>query len=172
MLSNQQADLLLSIPKHIVEGEAKLDMKELNEPILWDERFTLIGEHEEDVYIFIWELWQSSKNLLKLSLHHQDDETKTGILRIDFNGRHINPAVLADFVPAKFRPFVGKHFSTNEHHVHYHVDGYGPLAWALPITNDNFPLKTISRQNIVEIIEEFGNTINLQTKLFFNRRLL
>ena len=74
-------------------------------------------------------------------MHHQDDETKMGLFRVDYNSGHNNPSELTDKVPQKFHPFVGKHFSINEHHVHYHVEGYKSLAWALPIAEDSFPAK-------------------------------
>lgn len=132
----------------------------------------MIGENNGDAFEFIWEIWQSQKNTIKMSLHHQDDETKMGLFRVDYNSGHNNPAELTGSVPDKFHPYVGKHFAVNEHHVHYHVEGYHSLAWALPIADDNFLHKDMTEQNIVEIVEEFGKNINLQTKLLINRRLL
>lgn len=172
MITNQQAELMLSLPKYIVEGDTKLETKNFDQPVLWDSRFYVIGEHNGDVFEFLWVIWQSPKNTLKMSLHHQDEETKMGLFRVDFNSGHNNPQELTEKVPVKFHPFVGKHFSINEHHVHYHVEGYYSLAWAIPIANDDFPHKDLSGKNIVEIVEEFGKTINLQTKLLINRRLL
>jgi len=172
MITNQQADFLFLLPKYIVEDDTKLITKRFNQPTIWDIRFNLIGEDDGDAYDFIWEIWQSEKNWFKMSLHHQDNETKTGLFRVDFNSGHNNPVNITDKVPSKFHPFIGKHFSINENHVHYHVEGYKSLAWALPITNDSFPLKDICDKNIVDIVEAFGRTINLQTKLLINRRLL
>jgi len=160
MITNQQAEFLLSVPKFIIENDTKLARKQFDQPFLWNERFYLIGEHEGEIFEFLWSIWQSPKNTIKICLHNQDDETKMGLFRVDFNSGHNNPAELTELVPAKFHPFVGKHFSITEHH------------WALPIANDDFPHKDLSEQNIVDIIEEFGKTINLQTKLLINRRLL
>ena len=50
MITNQQAELLLSLPKYIVENDRKLDTKQFDQPTLWDIRFFLIGEHENDVF--------------------------------------------------------------------------------------------------------------------------
>ena len=172
MITNQQAEFLLTLPKFIVENETKLNSKPFDQPAIWDMRFLLIGESNGDAFEFLWEIWQSSKNTIKVSLHHQDEESKTGLFRVDYNSGHNNPAELTANVPAKFHPFVGKHFSINEHHVHYHVEGYKSLAWALPIANDDFPHKNMNEQNIVEIVEEFAKAINLQTNLLINRRLL
>lgn len=172
MITNQQAELLLALPKYIVESDTKLETKTFDQPAFWNERFFLIGEHNGDAFEFLWEIWQSQKNTIKMSLHHQDDETKMGLFRVDFNSGHNNPAELTESVPSKFQPYVGKHFSINEHHVHYHVEGYHSLAWAIPIASDDFQHKDLTENNIVEIVEEFGKTINLQTTLLINRRLL
>ena len=172
MITNQEAEFLLSLPKFIIENDSKLETKQFDQPSFWNIRYNLIGENNGDAFEFLWEIWQSQKNTIKLSLHHQDDETKMGLFRVDYNSGHNNPAELTESVPSKFHPFVGKHFSINEHHVHYHVEGYHSLAWALPITNDDFMYKEMSEQNIVEIVEKFGKTINLQTQLLINRRLL
>ena len=172
MITNQEADYLLELPKFIIENDEKLLIKRFNEPFLWDIQFDLIAENKENVYELIWNIWQSDKNHIKMSLHHQDNETKTGLLRIDYNSGHINPIKLTDKVPQKFHPFVGKRFSINEHHVHYHVEGYKSLAWALPIAFDIFPYKDLDVNNIMEIVKEFGLTINLQTKLLINKKLL
>ena len=172
MITNQEAEFLLLLPKYIVETDRKLETKQFDQPAIWDMRFILIGENNGDAFEFLWEIWQSPKNTIKMSLHHQDEETKTGLFRVDYNSGHINPAELTVNVPPKFHPFVGKHFSIEEHHVHYHVEGYKSLAWALPIDNDDFPHKNMNNQNMVEIVEEFASTINLQTNLLINRRLL
>ena len=172
MFTNQEAEYLLKLPKFIYEKDRKLLEKRFNEPFIWNIQFGLIAKDEENIYDFIWGIWQSEKNLLKMSLHHQDDETKTGLFRIDYNSGHINPAKLTDKVPKKFHPFAGKRFSIKEHHVHYHVEGYKSLAWALPIAFDNFPYKNLYASNILDIVSEFGNFINLQTKLFINKKLL
>ncbi len=162
MITNQQAEYYLSLPKHIVENDVELPKKQFDQPTIWDMRFFLIGKDNGDAYEFLWEIWQSPKNTLKMSLHYQDEETKLGVFRVDFNSGHNNPAELTANVPSKFHPFVGKHFTINEHHVHYHVEGYESLAWALPIKNDNFPHKNLTEQNIVEIVEEFAKTINFK----------
>ena len=172
MITNQQANFLLRLPKYIVEDVTKLKIKQFDQPAIWDIRFMLIGENNGDTFEFLWKIWQSPKNTIKMSLHHQEEETKTGLFRVDFNSGHINPAELTANVPVKFHPFVGKYFSIKEHHVHYHVEGYKSLAWALPINNDDFPYKNMNEQNIVEIVEEFARTINLKTQLLINRRLL
>ena len=172
MITNQQANLLLKLPKYIVENATKLNIKQFDQPAIWDIRFMLFGENNGDTFEFLWEIWQSPKNKIKMSLHHQEEETKTGLFRVDFNSGHNNPVELTANVPVKFHPFVGKHFSIKEHHVHYHVEGYKSLAWALPIVNDDFPYKNMTEQNIVEIVEEFARTINLKTQLLINRRLL
>ena len=172
MITNQQAVFLLSIPKFIIEKEIHLKEKEIEQPTFWDKTFILEGLINGDSYEFLWKIWQSDKNLLKMSLHHQEEVTKTGLFRVDYNSGHNNPDTITELVPDKFHLFAGKHFSINEHHIHYHVEGYKTLAWALPIENDPFPHKDFSDQNIVDIIESFSKKINLQTNLVINRGLL
>lgn len=172
MLTNQEAEFLLTIPKHIIENNVEVKSKEMIQPSIWDECLWLSGKANGELYDFRWTIWQSERNLLKMNLHHQEEELKTGLFRVDYNSGHNNPPTLSDSVPQKFHPFVGKHFSINEHHIHYHVEGYKTLAWALPIENDPFPYKEFSDQNIVDVIESFGKVINLHTNLIISRGLL
>ena len=172
MITNEQADILLSIPKYIIEKDERIDSKEIEQPTFWDITFNLEGVVNGDSFEFLWKIWQSKRNLLKMSLHHQEEVTKIGLIRVDYNSGYNNPSEITSLVPQKFHQFAGKHFSINEHHIHYHVEGYPTLVWALPIENDPFPHKDFSDQNIVDIIESFSKKINLQTDLKINRGLL
>jgi hypothetical protein len=82
MITNQEADFLLSLPKHIIENESKIETKQFDQPSFWNIRFNLIGENNGDAFEFLWEIWQSQKNTIKMSLHHQDEETKMGLFRV------------------------------------------------------------------------------------------
>lgn len=172
MLSNEQAEFLLMLPKFLVQNDRKLERLSLNQPAIWRGRHNLIGESDGNIFEFLWEIWQGTRNILKMNLHFQEDETKTGLFRVDYWSGHTNPPTLSDKVPAKFHPYMGKHFSVREHHVHYHVEDYPTLAWALPIGQDSFPQKETRRENIVEIVEAFAKTIQLQTTLTINRAML
>jgi len=172
MISNKLAEKLLKLPKHITHNHEKLDVITINQPTLWNFRYNLVGELENENYEFLWVVFQSKKNLLKMSLHVQENDTKIGILRIDFWSAHTNPQSLNESVPIKFHPYQGMYFALKDHHVHYHVEGYPTLAWAIPISDDTFAYKETSNKNIPEILEEFAKVINIQTKLTINRSFI
>jgi len=98
-------------------------------------------------------------------LHHKEEDASIGLLRVDFNGRHKNPEIENDKVPNDFKPYAGKWIE--ESHIHYFIEGYKPLSWAMPLTADaTFPVKNFTNQNqIGSIIQTFIKKINLQTQL-------
>ncbi|MFO0794648.1 MAG: hypothetical protein U0586_11375 [Candidatus Brocadiaceae bacterium] len=102
---------------------------------------------------------------MKLTLHFQEEDASIGLLRADFNSRHKNPEIENDKVSDIFKPYAGQWLE--ESHIHYFVEGYKPLAWAIPLKADNtFTVKDFT--NISEfgnIFRVFGNKINLQTIL-------
>lgn len=116
------------------------------------------------------------KNAIRISLHFQEDESKIGLFRVDYNSGHRNPETASDKLPQRFLPFVGKWFSNEESHVHYHVEGYKPLAWAVPIEDSEMTTKEIADTNTNEklssAIQEFAKIINLETVLTINTLLL
>ncbi len=100
------------------------------------------------------------KNHLKLSLYLQDRDSTVGLLRVDFNGWHKNPEEVNEFVPQSCRPFAGQLLESN--HIHYYVQGYKPLAWAVPLDEDPFPIKDLKDlSQFIPIFQAFGQRINL-----------
>ena len=75
-----------------------------------------------------------------------------------------------------FKPFIGKWFSNDESHVHYHVDGYRSLAWAVPIEITDVQTKVISaneiNSNFVDAIIGFAQMINIETIIMVNPLLI
>lgn len=121
----------------------------------------------EGNFEFLWRISQSAKNVIKLSLHVQDEDSNIGLLRIDYNGPHQNPQNAKDNLPEKFLPYVGRWFN-NESHVHYYEDGYRPLAWAIPITDSSIETKIIEAEKtetIKNAILEFAKVINIKTNI-------
>ncbi len=50
--------------------------------------------------------------------------------------------------------------------IHFVVEGYQPLAWAIPLTADAFPIKDIrSVMEISDALSAFFKRINVQTQL-------
>jgi hypothetical protein len=165
-MTNEQADYLLKLPKKIVKEDKLCTKLIIEQKFPFYERFELVSE-TDDEFSFLWKIQQSAKNTIRISLHFQEDDRKTGLLRIDFNGGHTNPEIINEYLPEKFRSYAGKVFSNTESHVHYHVQGYKSLAWAIPLTDDTFEIKAIDEKNLnssfADIIKSFAKTINIET---------
>jgi hypothetical protein len=174
-ITNEQADYLLRLPKKIVRENEILSQLTIYQTYHFQERFELVSE-TDDEFSFLWEIHQSVKNTLRISLHVQENDSKIGLLRIDFNGGHKNPETINQYVPERFHPYVGKEFSNSEHHIHYHVQGYKSLAWAIPLIDDDFEIKTIEENDFnttfANIITLFARAINVETVITINTLLL
>lgn len=175
IISNEQAEYLIHLKKKILQNDNVVDILNIDQAFPMNFRYELVSE-DDDEFSFLWEVTQSSKNTLKISLHFQEDESKIGLLRVDYYGTHQNPFSAKADLPEKFKPYVGKFFSYNECHVHYHVEGYKPLAWALPIADSEMDTKEISEDNInkqmISAILDFSKIINVETKITINSLLL
>jgi hypothetical protein len=174
-ITNEQADYLLKLPKKIVIEGKLLPEITINQCFPFRERYELVSETDDECS-FLWEVKQSAKNMLRISLHFQENDSKIGLLRIDFNGGHKNPETINEYVPEQFRKYAGKEFSHGEHHIHYHIQGYKSLAWAIPLNDTDFEIKTISDDNcniaLANIVKSFAKTVNIQTVITFNTLLL
>lgn len=172
MFTNQQADYLVNLSKKIVENDVFKETVTFKQEFPFRKNFILASE-EDNEFIFLFEINQSSKNQLKLTLLFQEDESKIGLLRVDFNGKHKNPETVNNTLPEVFIEFAGKWFDYNEHHIHYFVEGYSPLAWAIPLTNDTFPVKDLlSNTDIIDSIKFFCEKIKLKSEIIINEILL
>ncbi|OAV71460.1 hypothetical protein Barb6_01414 [Bacteroidales bacterium Barb6] len=174
-ITNEQADYLLKLPKKVVGKEGLLSRITIEQKFLFNERFELVSEEEKD-FTFLWEIRQSTKQTIRISLHFQENDSKIGLLRVDFNGGHKNPEAITKYLPERFHPYAGKEFSNKEHHIHYHVDGYKPLAWAIPLIDDNFEIKAIDENDFhhsfADTIKLFAQTVNIETEITINTLLL
>ena len=61
-------------------------------------RFKLINQ-EEPEYEFLFEITSNRKISFKITFHNQENNTKEGLIRIDYKGGHKNPETLNDYVP-------------------------------------------------------------------------
>ena len=174
-ITNEQAEYLLMLPKKVLKGNDLLSQMTVNQKFPFQERFELLSE-KDDEFSFLWEINQSAKNSLRISLHLQENESKIGLLRIDFNGGHTNPEIINEFVPERFHQYAGKYFTNDEHHIHYHVQGYKSLSWAIPLVDDDFEIKTIDSEDINESLKEviilFAKAVNIETIITINTLLL
>ncbi|MEX0778104.1 MAG: hypothetical protein WD491_12395 [Balneolales bacterium] len=171
MITVELADYLLGLDKYIVEDGRILKNHELNLEKPMNLRLTLTAPEDTDQSLFV-EIWESPKKSLKVTLHHQDDNIQVGLMRIDFNSRHKNPEEITNNVPTKFHPYAGIFLDEYAGHIHYVVDGYTSLAWAIPLETDGFLVKELkSRENYSATINAFFKKINLKTNITFNTQL-
>ncbi len=175
-ISNEQVEYLLRLPKKIIEKDKLLDNLTINQVFPFNQRYELASE-QDDEFNFLLEIQQSKKNSIRISFHHQENDSKTGLIRVDFNSGHKNPEDINDYLPEKFHPYAGKYFANNEHHIHYYVQGYKSLAWAIPLNADEFEIKEIIddenfNNTFANIIKSFAKTINIETNIQVNTLLL
>lgn len=165
------AEYLIGLDKYIVENGKILDRYFLDIQFPMNFRLTLSASEDLDQNLLI-NVKESEKKSLKISLHHQDNSTQNGILRIDYNGRHLNPVEEIPTLPEIFRPFVGQWLDDYPSHIHYVVNGYKPLAWAMPLEFDEFPIKKLNgREDYSQILSAFFQKINLETKITYNNQM-
>ena len=72
-------------------------------------RFKLIN-HEEAEYEFLFEITSNRKITFKITFHNQENNTKEGLIRIDYKGGHKNPETLNEYVPDFVKPYLGYYF--------------------------------------------------------------
>ena len=84
MFSNELATKLINLPKQIDGGTLTIN--------LLDEKTRLIlNNADEPEYNFLFEVTSHRKITFKISLHNQEDNTKEGLMRVDYKGGHKNP---------------------------------------------------------------------------------
>lgn len=172
MLSAVEVNDLIELEKKVFVDEVFHSTFGIDGAAPVRERLILKSEIEDD-WLFLWNIEQSAKNFLKLTLHLQENQTYTPLLRIDFNGIHENPPVANSHVPSDLAAFANQRFEYNTPHIHLYVEGYKPLAWARPLNLDQFPIKEIINQaDIYNSIVAFAKIINLSTNLTINQGIL
>lgn len=170
-MTEQLAEYLIGLDKYIVQNGEIVNTFLLN--IQYPMSFKLILSAPEDLdQNLLVDIKESEKKTLKISLHHQDNSTQNGLLRIDFNGRHFNPVEINETVPEIFRQFAGQWLDDYSSHIHYVVNGYKPLAWAIPLEVDNFMVKELNgREDYIRTLKAFFQKINLKTAITFNHQM-
>ena len=174
MITYEQTLEIIHLKKKIIQNDVPQASINIDQTYPMNVRFELISQ-EDDGMAFLWEITQSAKDSLRISLHFQDDDSKIGLFRVDYNGGHHNPEIGNSNLPEIFKPYIGKYFD-NESHVHYHVEGYKTLAWALPIGETNVQVKEIDNKNrnqqVIDAILGFAELINVETKITINPMLI
>ena len=136
MFSNELAKKLINLPKEIDGGFTTIKLS--------DEKTRIyLKNKEEPEYYFLLEISANKKISFKVSLHNQEDNTKEGLIRIDYKGGYKNPETIGFTIPDLLKPYVG-HWFQNEPHIHIYVEGYKDLAWAAPLSVYDFPVLDIN----------------------------
>jgi hypothetical protein len=171
MLTIEQVKYLLALPKKVEADNNLHDVINLDQTIPFQHRYHLVSEQDSE-YTFLYNIDQSKKNYFKLSLYLMDNETQIGLLRIDYSGQHQNPPA-NDNLPPEFQPHIEKFFRYDEPHIHYYVEGYKPLAWAIPLSEIDFEVQQItSNADVISAFIAFNTMISLQTCFIINPTLL
>jgi hypothetical protein len=165
MFSNELANKLINLPKEIEGGTMTIN--------LLDEKTRLILNNvDEPEYNFLFEVTSHRKITFKISLHNQEDNTKEGLMRVDYKGGHKNPEGINAFVPEIVKPYIG-YFFQNEPHIHVYVEGFKDLAWAVPLSVYNFPVLDVNNtDDFRSAINAFAKEINIVTPFVIQNALL
>jgi|APEBP8051072266_1049373.scaffolds.fasta_scaffold04801_2 hypothetical protein len=170
MFTQEEANNLIALPKLVYLGKVGQRAYLLPTQVPVQTKLDLISEDTE--YQFQLDINQSKKYSVKLSIHTQESESNIGLVRLDFFGTHTNPVEITENLPLIFHEYAGKYFGTHEHHIHYFVEGYKHLSWAIPLTVDGFGIRNIENQSDVNsAIVEFSKKINIITDLKFQEAL-
>lgn len=88
MLTPEEIHELVIMPKKVCDKKDKLlsEITIFNTPPI-NKRLDLLSV-EKSEWRFLWNIQQSGKNLLKLTLHFMEKGNLTDLLRIDYGGRH------------------------------------------------------------------------------------
>ncbi|MCE6988488.1 DUF6978 family protein [Dyadobacter sp. CY323] len=165
MFSNELAKRLLGLPKNIEGGAATINLQEEKS------RFILTNPDEPE-FEFLFEITSNKKIAFKISLHHQENNLREGLMRVDYRGGHKNPETITELVPELIKPFVG-YFFVSEPHIHVYVEGFKDLAWAIPLTAYHFPVLEINDgANFAAAIHAFSQEINIITPISIQNSLL
>lgn len=170
-MTTELADYLIGLDKYVVvDGKFKENhLIYIQSPMRLHLDLSSFDDLDQNLFVDIWE---SEKKALKISLHHQDDNTQYGLLRVDYNGRHKNPEEIVKTLPDRFHPFAGIWLDAYNGHIHHVVDGYKPLAWAIPLEKDNFPVTELKvREDYAGTLKAFFQRINVKTNITFNTQM-
>lgn len=165
MIDINTCNYLLALPKQV---DQSIKILHLSQPVI---RLNLTSK-EDNAWSFLFQISKSSKGDYKISLHHQENSSYTGLARVDYNSGHRNPATANDHVPDFLSKYVGEQI--NESHIHLNIETYPALAWAIPLNDyKKFPIWSITEQgDYSKAVMEFSNMINLNVNFTIAEPLL
>jgi hypothetical protein len=165
MFSNELATKLLRLPKNLKNGAVTINLHE-------EKSRLILTSQDEPEYEFLFDITSNKKISFKISLHHQVNNLREGLLRVDYKGGHKNPETVTDLVPEHVKPYAG-YFFQNEPHMHIYVEGFKDLAWAIPINANNFPVPEVENSiDFAAAVFAFAHEINIVTPITIQNSLL
>lgn len=170
----REAQELVKMPKWVMDEEGEI-IEELTISQEYPMRMRLnLVSGDSMKREFVLDVKQSEKYGIRLNFQMMDD-LNWGLARLDYNSNHKNPDILTGDVPEMFHAHVAELFE-GKAHLHYHVDGYPQLAWALPLDETEIATKDVTDDNMtqgfVEAFYSFVKYLNVQTKIIINRMVI
>ncbi len=135
---------------------------------------TILSPQAGGDFSFLLEVAVNQKISFKISIHHQEDNTKVGLLRLDYRGVHLNPAIVTPNLPIAFHQYAEKLFTPDEPHIHFYVcpEDYEPLVWALPVEDWNASIKEVkNNMQLQAVFNAFSSAISYKGVLRIDPQL-
>lgn len=170
----EEALELVNLPKWVVdENGLKIQSLSLDQQFPMQFRLYLVSE-KDVVREYMVDVKQSEKMGIRLNFQLMNDEN-WGLARLDYNSNHKNPEELTSKVPAIFHTHVGELFERKSH-LHYHVEDFSPLAWALPLEETEIDKKEVESATILNdfigAFNSFMSYLKVQTVITINPMVL
>ena len=170
----EEALRLVHLPKWVVdENGNKVERLTLDQKFPMRFRLHLMSD-EDYSREYLLDVKQSEKIGIRLNFQLME-KANWGLARLDYNSNHQNPEEVTGKVPAVFHPHAGELF-VQKSHLHYHVEDYPPLAWALPLEETEIEKKSVENTSMandfIEAFNSFTAYLNIQTQITINPTVL
>ncbi len=170
IISQEEAEQLLHMEKRIIVNDTLQDTYYLRTSTDFFARFPMRSLDGNN--LFLMQISQSPYKQIKIDFHFQENCQYIGLLRVDYHSIHKNPETINEHVPSIAQRYCG-HF-IEDSHIHFYVEGYRRLAWAIPLTVSSFPIKDIQMEepsSLFSALRAFSTYIGLTTRIQTEGRL-
>ncbi len=169
-MTYEEALRLIHLPKWVMdENGEKIESITMEQKFPMQFRLHLMSE-EDYAREYLLDVKQSEKMGIRLNFQLMD-KSNWGLARLDYNSNHKNPEEVNDKVPEIFLPHVGELFMQRSH-LHFHIEGFPPLAWALPLEETQIVTKEVTNDrtanDFIDAFNSFASYLNVQTLITIN----
>lgn len=173
-MTYEEALKLVHLPKWVIDEKGeKIDQLTLEQKYPMQFRLHLVSD-EEYTREYLLDVKQSAKMGIRINFQLMD-KANWGLARLDYNSNHKNPDELTDKVPEAFHNHVGELFIQRSH-LHFHVEDFPPLAWALPLEETEITAKQVAdasmASDFIDAFNSFASYLNIQTTITINPLIL